>query len=121
MHCVSNSLDNSSQFIRNVWSIRDVFGVEGSGVGVYASILGTLMASAGFLLVTKNRFSRQIYLGVLSLGLVTPYYLFGEHWASLFSLLIVFMIAAYLYLKASAKEYFAPNKALQTDAAKPRR
>jgi Ca2+/Na+ antiporter len=93
----------------------------GSGVGVYASILGTLMASAGFLLVTKNRFSRQIYLGVLSLGLVTPYYLFGEHWASLFSLLIVFMIAAYLYLKASAKEYFAPNKALQTDAAKPRR
>ena len=27
MHCVSNSLDNSSQFIRNAWSIRDVFEV----------------------------------------------------------------------------------------------
>ena len=33
----------------------------GSGVGVYASILGTLMASAGFLLVTKNHI-RQMFL-----------------------------------------------------------
>ena len=80
-----------------------------SGVGVYASILGTLMAIAGFLLVIKNPFSRQIYLVVLSLGLVTPYFLFGEHWGSLFSLFIVFMIAAYLYLNASVKEYFAPD------------
>ena len=92
-----------------------------SGVGVYASVLGTLMASAGLLLVTKKRFSRQIYLGVLSLGLVTPYYLFGEHWASLFSLLIVLIIGAYLYLNAPVKEYFAPDKVPQPDAAKPRR
>ena len=89
-----------------------------SGTGVYASVLGMLMAIAGFLLVTKNPFSRQIYLGVLSLGLVTPYFLFGEHWSSLFSLVIVIMIAAYLLLKGSVKEYFAPNKRMQSDASK---
>ena len=80
-----------------------------SGVGVYASVLGALMAVAGLLLVGKTRFSRQIYLGVLSLGLVSPYFLLDEHWSSLFSLVIVIVIAAYLFLKASVKDYFAPR------------
>ena len=81
----------------------------GSGIGVYASVWGVLLAIAGFLLVTRKPFSRPVYLGVLSLGLVTPYFLFGGHWSSLFSLLIVAIIAAYLYLKTSVKQYFDPG------------
>ncbi len=93
----------------------------GSGVGVYASMLGTLTAVAGYLLVTKKKYSRQIYLGILSLALIAPYLKFGEYYSALFGVSIVLMISAYLFLKASVKEYFAPNKALQSDAAKPRR
>ena len=80
-----------------------------SGVGVYGSVLGVLMASAGVLLVLRHPFSRPFYLGIFSLGMTTPYFLFGEHWSSLFSLLVAGLIGAYLYLNTAVKAYFSPH------------
>ena len=92
-----------------------------SGIGIYVSILGALMAIAGYLLVSKKRFSRQIYLAVVPLGLVVPYLKFGEYTLAVVGVVITLGIAAYLFLKASAKEYFASNNRMQSDAAKLRR
>ena len=92
-----------------------------SGIGVYVSILGMLMAIAGCLLASKKRYSRQIYLAVVPLGLVAPYLKTGEYAGAIFGIAVTLMIAAYLFLKASAKEYFDSNKRMQPDAAKPRR
>ncbi len=87
-----------------------------SGVGIYVSILGTCMAIAGYLLVTRKKYSRQIYLVVLSLGLIAPYLKWGNYTLASMGLLIVVIIAGYLFLKASVKDYFASNKQRNADS-----
>jgi hypothetical protein len=79
------------------------------------------MAIAGYFLVSKKRFSRQIYLAVVPLGLVAPYLKTGEYAGAIFGIAVTLLVAAYLFFKASTKEYFASNKRLQSDAAKLRR
>ena len=87
-----------------------------SGVGIYVSILGTGMAIAGYLLVTKNNFSRQIYLVILCLGLVAPYLKWGNYTSAFMGMFIVVIVAGYLFLKASVKDYFASNQQRNTDS-----
>ena len=92
-----------------------------SGVGPYASSLGILMPIVGFLLIARTRYARIIYLMVISLGLIVPYLYFGKFELALVGVIVMAVISAYLYLRPPVKEYFASNKALQSDAAEPRR
>lgn len=92
-----------------------------SGIGIYASILGALMAIAGYLLVSKKRYSRQVYLGILSFGLIAPYIKWGKYELAGFGVLTISVIAGYLFFKASVIEYFASNNRMQQGAAPPRR
>ncbi len=87
-----------------------------SGVGIYVSILGTCLAISGYLLVTKNKYSRQVYLVILSLGLIAPYLKWGNYALASMGMLIVVIIAGYLFLKASVKDYFASNKQRNADS-----
>lgn len=83
-----------------------------SGIGAYVSMFGTLMAIAGYLLVSRQRFSRHVYTAVVLLGLVAPSLKLGEPVAAIFGVAVTLVVAAYLFLKASVKKYFASDKRL---------
>ncbi|MCP3701349.1 MAG: hypothetical protein GY954_00245 [Alteromonas sp.] len=87
-----------------------------SGTGIYVSLLGTIMAVAGYLLLTKKQYSRQIYLFVLSLGLVVPYLKFGDNILAATGVFFVLLIAGYLFLRAPVREYFTSNKQRNSDS-----
>ena len=76
-----------------------------SGVGLIASALGIAMPIAGVLLLKKFCYARPAYLFAVLFAFVSPYPLLGKSEGIFVGLVIVGLLALYLYARKSVQRY----------------
>ncbi len=94
----------------------DSYGIDGrqvsqaewwsSGVGPLVSLIGLFGFAAGWSLLKKKRYARELYLAFLTAGFVVPYPFIGEAWFSLIGILIVTAAGVYLFKNKVVAAYF---------------
>lgn len=103
----SMSIDGKAVTYAQWWS---------SGAGVFASAIGLALPFSAWLILQKSTLARPVYLASLVLTLVLPYLFFWQNYGSaLFGMVLVTVVAGYLYKKQSVLTYFGSNPSFKRD------
>jgi len=114
----------SSIFPHNSFSVEgstvSYFEWWSSGAGTLATIFGTLFPLSGYLLLKRASIARVFYLSSMLIAFYSPVLFIegskypGGYYIS--SLLLVLLLAGYLYLGKTAKAYFSSEGSLKATA-----
>jgi hypothetical protein len=81
-----------------------------SGVGIFASIMGILLPTAGYLFLKRDRYARIVYVGSMVFISLFQFARVGLNYHSIISFILILpligLISAYLFLSKSVKLYF---------------
>ena len=114
----------SSIFPHNSFSVEGTtvtyFEWWSSGAGMLATIFGTLLPLSGYLLLKRASIARLFYLSSMLIAFYSPVLFLegskypGGYYVS--SILLVLLLAGYLYLGKTAKAYFSSKGSLKATA-----
>ncbi len=79
--------------------------------------IGIVLPICGWLMLKRTSYSRLIYIIVLLVSMILPLLYMQEYISIIFGLVLVILIACYLFGKSSVREYFASNKRVQIDGS----
>ena len=85
-----------------------------SGLAFFVGFVGLAMPLAGVLLLRRTSAARHVYLFILSIGSVLPYLFMRDYVFAGASVVVIALIAWYVFGNAAVQAYFASNTSLES-------